>query len=68
MFDGRGQMYLHTDWDKFSHAHNLEVGCVLNFVYESHDKMSVKVFDDTGTTTTTTTRSALVKDKASRSL
>ncbi|KAK1599902.1 hypothetical protein QYE76_017620 [Lolium multiflorum] len=26
-------MYLHTGWDKFAHAHNLKVGCLLTFLY-----------------------------------
>src|SRR4051794_12767207 len=28
------KMYLHTGWEEFGHAHNLQAGYVLTFVYE----------------------------------
>jgi hypothetical protein len=40
-------MFLHTGWDKFARAHNLEVGCLMNFNWEGDDELKVKVFDDT---------------------
>jgi hypothetical protein len=40
-------MYLHTGWDKFARAHNLEVGCLLTFLYEGVGEMIVKVLDKT---------------------
>jgi hypothetical protein len=40
-------MYLHTGWDKFARAHNLEVGFLLTFLYEGGAEMIVKVFDNT---------------------
>jgi hypothetical protein len=45
-FDGQRKMYLHTGWEKFSRIHNMEVGCLVNFLYEGDDEMSVKVFND----------------------
>jgi hypothetical protein len=27
LFDGQGEMYLHTGWDKFTHDLALEPGC-----------------------------------------
>jgi hypothetical protein len=34
LFNGQGEMYLHTMWDKFARAHNIDVGCLLTFLYE----------------------------------
>ncbi|KAK1619373.1 hypothetical protein QYE76_024890 [Lolium multiflorum] len=47
LFDGRGEMYLHTGWEKFTCYHDLQAGCVLTFSYLGDADMSVKVFDDT---------------------
>jgi hypothetical protein len=47
LFDGRGKMYVHTNWEKFSQFHNLQADCVLTFRYKGSDEISVKVFDDT---------------------
>jgi hypothetical protein len=33
-FDGECHMFLHRGWEKFAHAHNLEVGCLVNFKWE----------------------------------
>jgi hypothetical protein len=44
LFNRQGQMFLHTGWEKFARAHNLEVGCLLNFVFEGDGELSVKVF------------------------
>jgi hypothetical protein len=33
--------------EKFSHAHNLEVACLVNFKWEFDNELRVKVFDDT---------------------
>jgi hypothetical protein len=44
MFDGQGQMFLHTGCERFARAHNMEVGCLLNFKYEGDSELSVKVF------------------------
>jgi hypothetical protein len=33
-------------WGEFARAHNLEFGCLVNFLYEGDNKLSVKVFDD----------------------
>jgi hypothetical protein len=38
---------VHTWWDKFTRAYNLEVGCLLTFLYQGDDKMISKVFDKT---------------------
>ncbi|XP_051229171.1 B3 domain-containing protein Os03g0212300-like [Lolium perenne] len=40
-----GKMYMHTGWDKFARAHNLEVGCLLTFLYKGDGEMIIKVFD-----------------------
>jgi hypothetical protein len=40
-------MYLHTRWDKFARAPNLEADCMLTFLYEGDGEMIVKVFDKT---------------------
>jgi hypothetical protein len=34
-------MYLHTGWDKFARAHNLEFGFLLTFLYEGGDEMII---------------------------
>ncbi|KAK1619119.1 hypothetical protein QYE76_024636 [Lolium multiflorum] len=47
IFDARGKMYLHTDWEKFTRYHHLEAGFVLTFSYLGEADMSVKVFDET---------------------
>jgi hypothetical protein len=47
LFDVQGKVYMHTGWDKFARAHNLEVGCLLIFLYEGDGEMIVKVFDKT---------------------
>jgi hypothetical protein len=39
-------MYLHTGWKKFTHAYDVEVGCLVNFFYEGDGEPSVKVFDN----------------------
>jgi hypothetical protein len=45
LFDGEGNMYLHTSWKKFVRDHDVKVGCLLNFFYEGDGDMSVKVYD-----------------------
>jgi hypothetical protein len=40
-------MYLHNGWKQLERARNLEVDCLLNFMYEGVDELRVKVFDDT---------------------
>jgi hypothetical protein len=30
-FDWEGHIFLHTGWEKFARAHNLEVSCLVNF-------------------------------------
>jgi hypothetical protein len=47
LFDGEGHMFLHTCWEKFARAHNLEVGCLVKFKWEGAGVLRVKVFDDT---------------------
>ncbi|KAK1607388.1 hypothetical protein QYE76_031061 [Lolium multiflorum] len=47
LFGGRGKMYLHTSWEKFTRFHDLQAGCVLTFSYQGDEEMSVKLFDDT---------------------
>nr|XP_051202272.1 B3 domain-containing protein Os03g0212300-like [Lolium perenne] len=47
LFNEEGHMYLHTDWEKFACTYNLEVGCLVNFQWESDNKLRVKLFDDT---------------------
>nr|XP_051221396.1 B3 domain-containing protein Os03g0212300-like [Lolium perenne] len=47
LFGGRGNMYLHTSWEKFTRFHDLHAGRVLTFSYQGDEQMSVKVFDDT---------------------
>jgi hypothetical protein len=47
LFDGEGHMFLHTCWEKFASAHNLEVGCLVNIKWEGDDELRVKVFDNT---------------------
>lgn len=47
LFDKQGKTYLHTGWDKFARADNLEAGCLLTFLYEGDGEMIVKVFDKT---------------------
>jgi hypothetical protein len=44
-FDGQRKMYLHTGWEKFSRIHNMEVGCLVNFLYEGDREMTIKVFN-----------------------
>jgi hypothetical protein len=39
-------MYLHTSWEKFARAQNMEVCCSVNFLHKGDGEMSVKVFDD----------------------
>jgi hypothetical protein len=39
-------MLLHTSWEKFTHAENLEVGCLLNFLYKGGGELRLKVFDN----------------------
>jgi hypothetical protein len=46
-FDGEGHMFVHTSWEKFARANNLEVGCLLNIKYEGNNKLGLKVFDAT---------------------
>jgi hypothetical protein len=31
LFDGEGHMFLHNGWEKFAHAHSLEVGYMVGF-------------------------------------
>jgi hypothetical protein len=40
-------MFLHTGWEKFTCAHNMGVGCFVNFMWEGDVEIKVKVFDDT---------------------
>jgi hypothetical protein len=47
LFNGEGRMFLHTGWEKFARAHNLEVACLVNFKWEGDNELRVKVFDDT---------------------
>jgi hypothetical protein len=47
LFDGEGHMFLHTGYEKFALAHNLEVACLVNFKWEGYGELRVKVFDDT---------------------
>jgi hypothetical protein len=47
MFDEEGRMLLHTGWEKFARAHNLEVGWLANYKWEGDDELGVKVFDGT---------------------
>jgi hypothetical protein len=47
LFEGQGNMYLHTGWDKFTSSHNLEVGFLLTFLHEGDNKLIIKVFDKT---------------------
>nr|XP_051210843.1 B3 domain-containing protein Os03g0212300-like [Lolium perenne] len=42
-----GHMFLHTGWERFARAHNLEAGCLVNFKWEVDDELRVKVFNDT---------------------
>jgi hypothetical protein len=39
-------MYLHTGRNKFTRAHDIDIGCLVNFFYEGDNEMSVKVFDN----------------------
>jgi hypothetical protein len=50
-----GHLYLHTGWEKFARAHNLEVGCFLNFLYKGEGELSVKVFETHHAAVTITT-------------
>jgi hypothetical protein len=54
VFDGEAKMYLHTDWKKFARADDIELNCLVNFIYEGNVKMSVKV-STTGLSISTTT-------------
>jgi hypothetical protein len=47
LFNGQAQILLHTSWEKFTHTENLEVGCLLNFLYKGDNELRVNVFDDT---------------------
>jgi hypothetical protein len=47
LFDGRGKIYLHIGWEKFTRFHDLQTGCVLTFSYQGDEEMSVKVFNGT---------------------
>jgi hypothetical protein len=40
-------MFLHTGWERFAPAHNLEVSCLLNFKCEGDDELMVKVIGPT---------------------
>jgi hypothetical protein len=46
LFDREGKIYLDAVFDKFTRAHNLEVGCLLVCRYEGDDDMSGNVYDD----------------------
>jgi hypothetical protein len=46
MFDGQGTMYLDSGFKKFARIHNLVVRCLLHFLYEGEDDVSVRVLDD----------------------
>jgi hypothetical protein len=46
LFGGEGNMYLHTCFKKFVRAHDLEVGYLVNFLYEGDGEMNVKVFEN----------------------
>jgi hypothetical protein len=46
LFDGESNMYLHTGRNKFTRAHDIDIGCLVNFFYEGDNEMSVKVFDN----------------------
>lgn len=41
MFDRKGKMDLHTRWENFAHAHNLEAGCLPS----GRQLVFVKLFD-----------------------
>jgi hypothetical protein len=47
LFDGERHTFLHTSSEKFSRAHSLEVGCLVNLKWDGDDELRVKVFDDT---------------------
>jgi hypothetical protein len=47
LFDEQDKMNMYTWWDKFTRAHNFEVGCLLIFLYEGDIEMIVKVFNKT---------------------
>jgi hypothetical protein len=40
-------MYLHNGWKQLERARNLEVDCLLNFMYEGGSVFRMKVFDHT---------------------
>jgi hypothetical protein len=40
-------MFLHTSWERFSPAHNLEASCLLNFKCKGDDELRVKVISPT---------------------
>jgi hypothetical protein len=44
IFDRQGQMYLHNGLEQFARTYNLEVGCLLNFMYSV---LRVKLFEGT---------------------
>jgi hypothetical protein len=54
LFDRKCQRFLHTGWVRLDRAHNLEVGCLLNFKYKGDNEVRVKVFDGVVVDTITT--------------
>jgi hypothetical protein len=47
MFDGEGQMFLHSGWRRFALSHAIDVGHFVVFKYNGHNEFSVTVFDKT---------------------
>jgi hypothetical protein len=39
-------MLLRTAWENFTRAHNLEVVCLLKFLYKGGGELRLKVFDN----------------------
>jgi hypothetical protein len=43
LFEGEGQLFLYTGWEKFTRAHNPDVGSLVNFLWEGDIELMVNV-------------------------